>query len=390
MKKSQEMKTLQEIKIDVVKGCKPHYVYLLFKPDGMPFYVGKGRSNRISAHEAETRYYINGRTWKGMNFFKLNTIKKIWQEGGHVHYQIDSWHDDVELAGSREVELVEEIGRRILGTGPLTNIRDGGDLMTEKDRRILGDKIRQFYIDHPEARELASLRLRQFYIDHPEIIGQISQSVKTYITKHPEFIESLQKAKNQWIAENPEEYADMERRRIETCSSSEHRTKVSEITEVFYANLTDEERLELRKNRTRVWQDNPVLIEESRQRAVANKSHLSIVEWLKNEPEKCREKWDAHSNAMKLLHRNEPERAAHMTARRNKTFQKKKQVKQQCMLKVRDRLVALGEIGNCEPTVHRVKTWANSGLLAQHFPDMPDRRSGKTHEWEQFLIALKG
>ncbi len=145
---------MQQIKIDVDQGTKPYYVYLLFKPDGTPFYVGKGKSNRISAHEAETRYFMNGRTWTGMNTFKLNTIKKIWEEEGEVLYEIDSWHDVSEDAGEREIELVKTIGRRVLNEGPLTNIRDGGEVWSEETRRLFGEKIRQHYIDHPETRQM--------------------------------------------------------------------------------------------------------------------------------------------------------------------------------------------------------------------------------------------
>lgn len=433
------MKTLQQIKIDVEQGQKPYYVYLLFKTDGTPFYVGKGKSNRISAHEAETRYFMNGRTWKGINTFKLNTIKKIWSEKGNVLYKIDSWHDLSESAGEREIELVELHGRRILNEGPLTNIRTGGDLMSEEDRKLFGEKIKQFYIDdpearerlsksikqfyidNPEAREVLSERKTQFYIDHPEMRDQISQSVKDYIEEHPEFVENLQFHKDKWIEECPEEYAEAEQKRMEKCQSEDHRNKMSEIMSRYFSdNPAEMERLV--NQGAEYWADNDEAREAARQRSIDNKSHEAIIDWLKNEPEACREKWDRHSDIMKKWYQENPQRASEIFESRNKVLrseshrnkmsmktkeyldnnpevverkvsqltkgvQESKKIRIECLYLIRDKLVECEEIEFCEPTYKKFHRWRKKGLIKKYFPQLPDGRL-KKNEWEDFLLTL--
>lgn len=50
------------------------YVYELRDPrNGLPFYVGKGKGDRINAHEREAR--------KGVSSPKCERIKEIWAAG---------------------------------------------------------------------------------------------------------------------------------------------------------------------------------------------------------------------------------------------------------------------------------------------------------------------
>jgi hypothetical protein len=305
------MQTLDEIKIDIVNGKKPYYVYLLFKPDGTPFYVGKGKSKRISAHEAETRYFLNGRTWKGLNTFKVNTIAKIWSTNDIVRYQIDSWHDDGISSGNREIELVEQCGRRILNTGPLTNIRDGGDLMTEEYRRILGEKIRQYYIDHPEAREAMSERMIQYHIDNPytdEQRDHLSDVLKNYCIEHPEFVDNLISSKNDWIINKPEEYLATEQRRIAICQTQDHREKISNIMRNYFSNNPDElERI--KRQGANFWINNPEAIELARQNSIRNNTGQKLVDWYaSDDPEVIlarKEKAELHSEWLSGWHETE-------------------------------------------------------------------------------------
>lgn len=100
-----------------------YYVYILCRPDGQPFYVGKGINRRALEHEAEAlRNHPVGES----NPFKCNVIRKIVREGGQITYRIDS---QFELADQmqclwREAELIAQ-HRRLHEGGSLTNLAGG-------------------------------------------------------------------------------------------------------------------------------------------------------------------------------------------------------------------------------------------------------------------------
>ncbi len=99
----------------------PFYVYVLHRPDGAPFYVGKGVAERAFHHVREARNHPQRLT------HKLNTIRAIFRRGGEVGYSVAGCFLEEANAHAFEVELVSRLGRYDLGLGPLTNQTDGGE-----------------------------------------------------------------------------------------------------------------------------------------------------------------------------------------------------------------------------------------------------------------------
>jgi hypothetical protein len=91
-----------------------YYVYVLMRPNGSVFYVGKGTRGRIDDHEREAR--------QGAQSHKCSVIRKIWMEGGQIIKQKVAFFDNEEDAYELEKLLIAFFGRK-----NLTNITDGGE-----------------------------------------------------------------------------------------------------------------------------------------------------------------------------------------------------------------------------------------------------------------------
>lgn len=123
-----------------LRSASAHYVYILRRPDGRPFYVGKGVGPRVFQHENEARHPNN----RMSNAYKLNVIRALWRAGAQPIYEIDFVTDSAEEAYVREAELIGAL-KRLHEGGPLTNLAAGGGstagpapLSVEKHSATLG------------------------------------------------------------------------------------------------------------------------------------------------------------------------------------------------------------------------------------------------------------
>jgi hypothetical protein len=107
----------------IASMAKRHYVYLLLRPDGEPFYVGKGTrgsgTHRVFQHEAEARGLAKN--------YKVNIIRKIWALNKQLGYAIDRCSDNETEILAHERSLIALYGRHDLKRGPLSNLTDGGE-----------------------------------------------------------------------------------------------------------------------------------------------------------------------------------------------------------------------------------------------------------------------
>lgn len=96
------------------------YVYVLFRADGTPFYVGAGRKSRWADHEKHARHGL------GPDVPRLNIIREMTKAGfksiPKVKIAEGLTHQEARL---REIALIAAIGR--YPDGPLTNQTPGGD-----------------------------------------------------------------------------------------------------------------------------------------------------------------------------------------------------------------------------------------------------------------------
>jgi hypothetical protein len=93
------------------------YVYALFREDGTPFYIGKGRGDRIGDHEREARAGRKGHRWA--------LIRKMQRAG--IELPKCKLHEGLTNGTAQEYEiaLIHAIGRG--PHGPLVNLTDGGE-----------------------------------------------------------------------------------------------------------------------------------------------------------------------------------------------------------------------------------------------------------------------
>lgn len=101
------------------KKPRVFYIYILFRLNGIPCYIGKGKGNRWLVHESKHEY-------KCSNIHLRNIIKQAKKVGkGLPKIKLrENLTEDEALA--LEVIFIKAIGREKDG-GPLVNATDGGD-----------------------------------------------------------------------------------------------------------------------------------------------------------------------------------------------------------------------------------------------------------------------
>lgn len=98
---------------------KTFFVYTLIDPrTDTVFYVGKGTGNRVEQHRYEVR--------DGCRCKKCNKMRKLWQEGETIYYEIVFTTEDEQEAFDHERKLIAEIG-----LSNLTNYLTGGRTVRE-------------------------------------------------------------------------------------------------------------------------------------------------------------------------------------------------------------------------------------------------------------------
>lgn len=152
------------------------YVYVLCRPNGKPFYIGKGSGRRAFDHDAEAR--------KGCECHKCRVIRKIWRNGGEVQRYTVFTTDNEQAAFDYERELIALHGRK-----NLTNATDGGvggtgRIATAAERELRREFRKAQWAD-PEYRARMTAT-SQAFTSTPEYRARMSELNKTRLANPAE------------------------------------------------------------------------------------------------------------------------------------------------------------------------------------------------------------
>lgn len=158
-----------------------YYTYVYYFPDSMiPFYVGMGHGNRKMSHLKDAALHPVPQQGK----HKLNTIREILASGKEPIVTVIRSGLTKKEAGDLEEQLIESIGRRDLGTGPLTNQTKGGDGLrgwSEERKNALREQNLRLGITPPSQKGKKQNRLRE-YTAIPAKIVETGQRIKALLT----------------------------------------------------------------------------------------------------------------------------------------------------------------------------------------------------------------
>lgn len=145
------------------------YVYALARPNGKPFYVGKGSGRRVYDHEAEAR--------RNCRCHKCNVIRKIWKSGGEVQRYILLTTDNEQEAFAYEIETIALYGRK-----NLCNVTDGGEGPSNPSEAVRA-KLRAAMVGRPlsaRTREAARATVTNRN-KSPEFRAAVSARMKAHL-----------------------------------------------------------------------------------------------------------------------------------------------------------------------------------------------------------------
>lgn len=231
------------------------YVYVMARPNGKPFYVGKGsfktKKPRLYDHEREAR--------RGHRCHKCNVIRKIWKQGGTVQCYIVFTSESEQEAYNHERVLIEMYGLETLANqtvGGLGGMK--GVIYPEEQRAAI--KVRaQALAQDPEWRRKVSEATKAAWKAKPGVRQRLTEMTRQrytdpeYRQKHAEAVRRVtntekhrQKLREAQLRryEDPEERRNQVERMKATRTPEALQKKSQKTTEQWQDPVMREKRIE--------------------------------------------------------------------------------------------------------------------------------------------------
>ncbi len=217
------------------------YVYILARPNGKPFYVGKGCRNRILRHESDAR--------KGCDCHKCRVIRKIWHDGGEVQRYTVFTTSSEEEAHAYEREMIALHGRENLCNQ--TDGGEGGSNPSPEIRQRQSETRKAIWAKSPDRKARQVDRMRRHYED-PKNRDRTSEHSKRYYESPENRKKSSDRMKRIWSTPG-----EKERRSARMLEYYEDPAKRDIPRKNIYAYYENPENREKARERNRLSNSNP-------------------------------------------------------------------------------------------------------------------------------------
>jgi len=212
------------------------FIYKILFPNGK-HYIGL-TSRSLEDRQKEHRYDAK----KGDTRCLYNALRKYDMEDTLELVEIDTADNQEELC-EKEIGYIlsynsfdREYGYNMTLGGEGVN----GYVYTEEDNRKNSERQTKYYVDNPEARELARERTTTYYKENPDIGKQQGEARKQYYIDNPEAREKCSKSQKKRFVDNPEAGKEHgEKMKKYYIDNPEEKEKMSEIKKKYYQDNPD-------------------------------------------------------------------------------------------------------------------------------------------------------
>jgi hypothetical protein len=161
------------------------YIYKIIFPNGK-HYIGL-TSRSLEERQKEHKWSVESGNYNNLVY---RALKKYNMVDTFELVEVATADTPEELC-EKEIRYIQEYNSYYMNRNGGYNMTLGGEgfngyIRTEEDNRKMGERKKQYFIDHPEAGKEYGEKMKQYYIDHPEEREKQGEIMKQIYRDNPE------------------------------------------------------------------------------------------------------------------------------------------------------------------------------------------------------------